>query len=172
MKYVFVLVAALAFPLGAAAEAPEGGRTGEAKFIGVTHAVRIAEQEMVARAVEADMERRKGYLVYEVKLVDRDTVFKAYVNARTGEIVSTRSMWLRNQLDYLFGSDRYDVMDATISLGDVLQQLEAASPGVVREVEFDTEGGVPVYEIEMSSPAGEATIYVDVLTGDRILGDL
>lgn len=158
----FVLPAALLAlaPAAAFAAAPP---------IGITRAVAIAEKAVGGRGTEAELDRRgDGGLVYEVELATSDTLYEVDIDARNGRVLDKRRLRLASYYARWFDSGRLESIASGRSLSQLLGDLERRSGGRVREVSFDVEGGQPRYEVEISTAAGVADIYLNPKTGERL----
>lgn len=140
----------------------------EAKLLSLVAAVEAVEGKVAGHVIEAEMDREKGRFVFEMDVVEKGTLSKVRLDARTGEIISTKKSWLKNTWRDIWDSDRYDLPDTIAPLSKTLKDIEQHSTGSVQKVEFDVEDGVSLYEIKISSGAGKAEIYVDVKTGERL----
>lgn len=149
-------------PTAALAQLPE------AKLLTLLAAVEIVEQKYPGHVIEAEMDREKGRFVFEIDVVEKNTVSTVILDARTGEVISTEESWLKGKWDKLWNSDRYNFKGPVSPLSETLKRVQQDSTGEVRQVEFDMEDGMALYEIEISSSAGKAEIYVDVQTGERL----
>ena len=132
----------------------------------LARAVAAAEQALSGRAVEAELDAANDRLIYEVELVRNATLHVVAIDARTGRLVSTgarrwETLW-RSWFDpgFLQPSGR--------PLASILAAIEAETGGRLREIRLDTDGGQPIYEVEIATAAGVAEILVDPVTGRRL----
>jgi uncharacterized membrane protein YkoI len=138
--------------------------------IGVRKAVDIAERAIPGQVVEVDLDtRRNSRLYYEVVVARRDGVLhELIIDAMTGKIKSTRqerleTFWLR-----LTQRGTFTALAKMKPLSRMLAEVERDSNGQVIDVDFELEGGQARYEVEVSTRAGIASIYLDARSGKRL----
>ena len=136
--------------------------------VGIARAVAAAERALPGRALEAELEARDGRFVYEVEVMAEGLIQEVLIDARTGRHIATspkraESLWRR-----WFDSDWAATARLGGPLAPRLAALERQSRGRVREVGFEVEGGVPLYEIEIQAPAGKTEVHIDARTGERL----
>ncbi len=165
-KLLIPIVAAVAL---ASTAAFAWGQSARSEPIGITRAVAIAEQDTGARALDAELDgRRDGTLVYEVELATTKALHEVHIDARTGRIIAKRAPRLASTWARWFDDEEMQGVAQTRPLADLLAALERRSNGSVREVSFDVENGQARYEVEISTQAGIADIYLDPKTGQRL----
>lgn len=153
----------------AVAAAPSAGQTQSQSPIGIARAVAIAERATGARAMDAELDhRRGGRLVYEVELARNRTIHEVDIDARSGKILSQRTPYIDTYRTRWFDSEEFRHIARARPLSGILQELERRTGGRVLEVSFDVEAGQAHYEIEISTRAGVTDIYLDPRTGQRL----
>lgn len=163
-RYVMIAVAAASAPLAGAAAQP-GAQPG---LIGVTRAVHIAEQRLSARALEAELDRRGGRLVYEIELVRGSTLHEALIDARTGRLIQSATPPFEGLWRRWFDAESLGISGAG-RLAPTLVALEREKNGRVREAGFDSDDGLAQYEVEFATAAGVADVYIDTRSGKRMV---
>lgn len=162
MSRSIILAGALVAMLPPAALAQSGA-------IGMPRAIEIAERATGGRTIEAELDgRRNGALVYEIELADSGTLHEVDVDARSGRIVARRTPRLESFWANWVEDDELRAVASARPLADMLRGLERRSDGRVTEVSFDVEAGQARYEVEISTSAGTADIYLDPKTGRRL----
>lgn len=137
--------------------------------IGVTRAVKIAEDATGgAQVLDADLDERGRRLVYDVDLVKDGREIEIAVDAMTGAIVSRRTPRLGKLLSDGVDKDERLALKGARPLSQSLTALEAETGGRVIDVGFDVEAGQARYEVEISTKAGVADVYLDPATGERL----
>lgn len=139
-----------------------------APLIGITKAVAAAERALPGHALEAELDARGGRQVYEIELLSGRSLHEVLIDARTGRMVGkapirAESLWRR-----WFDSDWNATIAGSRPLAPRLAALERQSGGKVREVGFDVEGGIPVYEVEIAAAAGVTEVHIDARSGERL----
>jgi uncharacterized membrane protein YkoI len=154
------LIAAAALAAGAAGLAH--AQTAAPTPIGVARAVSAAESTLGARAFEAELDRERGRLVYEVSLVKDGRAVQAEVDAATGEIVRrTTPKTLRLPLR---GENLKAAQTAPRTLSQTIAAVETATHGKVTDIGLEQRGGRHYYEVELAG-AQDRDILVDLRTG-------
>ena len=146
--------------------APLAAQVADTRPIGVTRAVSAAEKALSARAVEAELDTRKGRLVYDIELVRGGALHDAVIDARSGRLLASGKQRWESLWASWFDKDRFAATSRP--LGATLAALEAETGGRVEEVSLDDDGGRAVYEVELATAAGVAEIAVDPATGKRL----
>lgn len=159
MKYALFLAAAAIGISTAAVAAPASP--------GLVGAVKAAERHAKGQAIEADLDTlRSGRRVYEVDVLTRGTLREVTVDAASGKVLRTSRQRVEG---WFWGTDRLtSALRGARPLADLLREAEARSGGKVVDVELDIEGGRARYEVELSTAAGIAGIYLDPQTGRRL----
>jgi uncharacterized membrane protein YkoI len=146
--------AAVAFAAPAAAQAPRPG-------VPLARAVSAAEQGLSARAFDAELDRERGVLVYEIDLVKDGRLLEARVDAQTGKLQRDARVSSRRP----FGGDKLKAaQSAPRTLTDVIAGVEDATKGRVTDIGLERRGGRYYYEVELAG-ARDREIRVDMLTG-------
>lgn len=153
---------ALAAAAGVQAQTPAHGLVRLSKAIGV------AESQLSARAIEADLQSRDGRLVYEIDLVRDATLHRAYVDSRSGKLVAVSRPRLENWVLPWIDSQRLREGARAVPLAGRLAQLEERNHGEVKDVEFSVEGGRGVYEVQFVTAAGAGKVRIDGASGKRL----
>jgi uncharacterized membrane protein YkoI len=162
MRTISALIALLSLSIAsAAAQTPEA-----AQLIGVTRAVEVAEKATSARALEADLDGYNGRLVYEIELVRDSRLHRVRVDAETGVVISKTAPRIERLWRRVFDAKSLGSSDV-LSLTPILTALEQEKNARVQDVEFENEGGVALYEIELETAAGVADVFVDARSGEQ-----
>src|SRR5690606_2946654 len=100
--------------------------------IGIAKAVAVAETALGARAFEAELDRERSRLVYEIKLVKDGRALEADLDATTGAIVRQNSptAW---RLPFRSENLRA-VQTAPRTLTQTVAAVEGATRGTVTEI--------------------------------------
>jgi uncharacterized membrane protein YkoI len=159
-KLIPIVAAAALFGTAAAAVAQTP------QPIGATRAVAIAEKALSARALEADLDIEKGQMVYEIELVRGGALYEARVDAMNGALLAQHKKRVESVWAGWFDKDK--LAKATQPLSATLAALESETGGKVEEVDFDTDDGRAVYQVELTTSAGTAEIAIDAATGKRL----
>ncbi|MGB3491439.1 MAG: PepSY domain-containing protein [Elainellaceae cyanobacterium] len=120
--------------------------------ITLSRAVQIAETFAEGSAVEAELERENGNIVYSVSIGNQEII----VDANTGEILDTET----DDEDDAELQQRFEM----IPLQQAIQAAEAFVEGQAASAELEVEDGGLVYEVEI----GDQEIYIDAGNG-RVL---
>lgn len=163
MRFLLLAAAAATLLAGSLRAQPD-----DDGLVGVTRAVTVAERQLSARAIEAELETRSGRLVYEVDLVRGETLHRATIDARSGRLLSSDKPRIENWIRSWVDLDRLRQGGRVAPLGGRLAALERQSGGQVHEVEFSLRKGRPIYTIELSTHAGTGEVRIDALTGERL----
>lgn len=144
---------------------PTAAQSLQNDLIGVTRAVAIAENQLMGRATEADLESKGSRVFYEVDVVKGGKQYEVHIDARSGKVLATIaprawSSW--------FAPNEFSHVRSGLPLAGILTTWERRSGGKVTEVSYDVEAGQPRYEIEIATGAGVAELYVDPRTGNRL----
>jgi uncharacterized membrane protein YkoI len=139
-----------------------------APLIGVTRAVAAAERALPGHALEAELESRRGRLMYEIELLSGDQLHEVLIDARSGRTIAKDRIRAESLWRKWFDSDWGTTVKSAGRLAPRLAALERQANGKVREVGFDVERGVPVYEVEIAGSAGITEVHIDARTGKRL----
>jgi len=158
MRTPLLAVAALAASLAGVAHA----QTAAPRPIGVAKAVSVAETTLGARAFEAELDRERGTLVYEIKLVKDGRALEAEVDATSGALLrqSSPTAW---RLPFR-ADDLRVVQSAPRTLTQTIAAIEAATHGTVTEIGLERRGERHYYGVELAG-APDREILVDLRTG-------
>lgn len=94
-------------------------------------AVEAVEQKMQSHVIEIEMDRKKGRLVYEIDVVLDASASHVVLDARSGEIISSKKPWLENTWHDIWDSDRHDLLGNISPLSEILKNIEKNSTGRV-----------------------------------------
>ncbi len=137
--------------------------------ISASRAVAAAEKATGAKAMDVDLDQRRGRLVYEIDLADGGKLIEVEIAAQTGEVLSQRMPRFEN----LWGEGVEPVETRALAqarpLSETLAALEQETGGRALDVDFDVEAGQARYEVELSTKAGVAEVYLDPMTGERLV---
>lgn len=160
---------AIALALAAAAAGmPAHAGVNGTQVIGATRAVDIAEQAIDGQVLEVDLDRTGKRMVYEVDVAKGQSLHELKIDAKSGKIISTSTSRVGNYWRQLFASDALNSAARSRPLSELLKKLEGSTGGRVREASFEMEHGEPRYEVEISTRAGVAELYLDPKTGQRL----
>lgn len=159
----FLCLAAIPLGLGIAAPAEAAQNP-----IGVLRAVERAERAVKGQVVEVDLDRRAGgRLVYEIDVADGRAVREIEIDAYTGNVIANSRRLLAGWLWPIYDKALPRVANAR-PLSTILRDLENRTGGKVIDVDFEVESGQPRYEVDLSTQAGIASMYLDPQTGQRL----
>ncbi len=136
--------------------------------IGIVRAIAAAEKALPGSVLEAELESRDGRAFYEVEMLSGGRLHDVRIDARTGRHLGTSSKRAESVWRSWFDSSWAAAAALRGPIAPRLTALERQSQGKVREVGFDVEAGVPVYEIEISAAAGTTEVHIDARTGKRL----
>ncbi len=136
--------------------------------ITLVRAVSIAEATIKGQVMEVDRDRRKdGRLIYEIDVVQGQTLRELEIDAYSGAVLKNRREHLEGWFWRVNGNALSTLKEAQ-PLSVTLRTLEADTGGEVIDVDFDTESGQSRYEVELSTRTGVAGIYLDPRSGKRL----
>src|SRR5213593_3705051 len=122
-----LLATTIAVPPASGQTARPGGVSGPQTSL--AQAVRVAEQQTGGRARKAEMERKQGTYVYEIKTLSKDKSAKVLVDPASGNIVRIVTPGVISSLSHVF--DRKDQLKEQAALA----RLEASPMGLVAAIE-------------------------------------
>ena len=161
MKYL--IPAALLLALGPAAPAMAAPRP-----LDLLGAVERAERAVQGQVVEVDLDRdRQGRQVYEIEVVRKGDLREVRIDARTGRVLGSSPERIEGLMWQVKGNDLVALAKAR-PLSAIIRDIETRSGGKVIDVDFDVEGGQARYELDLSTDAGIAGLYIDPKTGQRL----
>ncbi|OLB41612.1 MAG: hypothetical protein AUI04_06610 [Candidatus Rokubacteria bacterium 13_2_20CM_2_64_8] len=135
----------------------------------LAQAVRVAEQQTGGRARKAEMERKQGTYVYEIKTLSKDKSAKVLVDPASGNIVRIVTPGVISSLSHVF--DRKDQLKEQAALA----RLEASPMGLVAAIEAaEKETGGRGVEAALANLYGATLFEVKVvkdLTVQRVVVD-
>lgn len=156
-RWVAVLTAVAFMPLVAFAQ--EG-------LAGLSRAIGVAERSLGARAIEGRLETRDDALVYEISLARAGSFHKAFVDARSAQLVGVQEPRLEGI--YRRWMDNARLWAAQRALAPMLVVLEEHAQGQVHKVAMRMKKGHPIYEVQIETVHGVAEIDLDAATGKRL----
>lgn len=159
--FAIVGVLAVAAAAPTQAQTPAAPAMARQHLVPLSQAVATAEQALGARAFDAELDRQKGALVYEIELVKEGREVEARVDALTGRMLPP-SQKPRLRLPTVSDSLRA-VQSAPRSLSQVISMVERATKGKVSEIGLERSDGRHYYEIELAG-AADREVRVDLLT--------
>jgi len=137
-------------------------QTAAPRPVGVAKAVAAAETALGARAFEAELDRERGQLVYEIKLVKDGRAVEAEVDAATGQLVRQGKP---SALRLPFRAENLRaVQTAPRTLTQTISAVESATRGTVTDIGLERRGDRHYYEVELAG-AQDRDILVDLRTG-------
>jgi Predicted membrane protein len=171
-RTLLLAAATAAIALPGFAQAPQGGPQGAPPrppassaarpHVSLAQAVATAEQAVGGRAFDAELDREKGVLVYEIDLVKDGRAVEVQVDATTGKIISRRQP---AGVRLPFTSEHLKVaQSAPRTLSQTITLVENATKGRVSEISLERKGGRYYYEAELAG-AQDREVRVDVRTG-------
>lgn len=157
-RTLILTAAAAALALPALAQPPAA----EPRPVPLAQAVAAAEQALAARAFDAELDRERGRLVYDIDLVKDGRPVEAKVDALSGKLIRhSRPAAVRLAL----GADRLKAAQAAPrTLTQTIALLEGATRGRVSDIGLEREGGRYYYEAELAG-APDREVRVDLRTG-------
>lgn len=158
----------LTIAAAAALASPLAAQNNPARTIGLTRAVAAAERALPGIALEAELEAQGGRLVYEVELLSKGRIHDVRIDARSGRMLANAPARVESMWRAWFDADWATMSQATRPLAPRLATLERQAGGTVRDVGFDVEGGIPIYEVEIATAAGRTEIHFDARSGQRL----
>ncbi|MBJ3774555.1 PepSY domain-containing protein [Acuticoccus mangrovi] len=160
------VLAGLGAPLALAQEASPSR-------IGMGAAVAAALAEVPGGVLEAELERERGGLVYEIEIAGTETLHEVVVDAATGKVVSAETRAIEGMWRGWFASERFEAArGASGRLAQFIAAAEERGGGSAKELSLDEENGRLYYEFELLAPTGEVDVAVDLATGEVLLGDV
>jgi len=154
-----VLAATTAVTQAAAQQqARPDGASGLQPQTSLAQAVRVAEQQTGGRARKAEMERKRGTYVYEVKTVSKDKSAQVVVDPASGNVLRVATPGVISSLGHVF--DRKDQLKEQAALA----RLEASPMTLVGAIESaEKETGGRAVEAALASLYGSTLFEVSVL---------
>lgn len=156
-RWVAVLAAIALMPLAASAQ--EG-------LAGLSRAIGIAERSLGARAIEGRLETRDDVLVYEISLARAGAFHKAFIDAKTAQLIAVQEPRLEGF--YRRWMDNARLWAAQRALAPMLVTLEEHAQGRVHKVAMRMKKDRPIYEVQIETVHGVAEIELDATTGKRL----
>jgi uncharacterized membrane protein YkoI len=158
---VTVSVVSLATPVTAQVVRPK---------VTLAQAVSTAENQLGARAYDAEFDVDLGDMVYEVSLVKNGKPIQALIDANTGQLVR-HAQSFRARLP-IVGEHLNAAQAAPRSLSETIARVEEATRGRVAEIGLERRGGRHYYEVELVG-AEDREVLVDLRSGaiTPMLGD-
>ena len=132
------------------------------ELAGLAKAVSTAEASLDARAFDAELDRERGGLVYEVSLVKNGRAVHADIDAVTGKLVRQKS---QRALPWVEDKDELKAAQtAPRNLTQTIAMVEGATKGKVSDISMERRQGRHYYDVELVG-AQDRDVMVDVLTG-------
>lgn len=154
--------------ISAAIGLPAIAQSNDEGLVRISRAVNVAERQLSARAIEAELETSGGRLVYEIDLVRGETLHRARVDARSGRLISVIKPRAENFVRSWIDGERLRRGGKAAPLADRLVALEQHSGGEVKEVAFALKKGRALYDIELATHAGTGHVLIDAHSGERV----
>lgn len=149
--------AALASPAFA-----QGSAGSLAATVPLAQAVATAEQAVGGRAFDAELDRERGVLVYEIDLVKDGRAVEVHIDAATGRVVrQQRPAGVRLPFT---GEHLKAAQGAPRSLSQTIALVEGATKGRVTDIGLERDRGRYYYEAELAG-AQDREVRVDLRTG-------
>ncbi|WP_420136330.1 PepSY domain-containing protein [Sphingomonas sp.] len=158
----YLLLGAIALGAGAQAQVPAHGG------VRLSRAIGIVESHVSGRAIEADVQKRGGRLVYEIDVVRGPILHRALVDIQSGKLISVTRPRLENWTLPWLDPERLREGARAVPLAERLELLEERNHGEVRDVDFAVEHGRGVFEIEFATAAGIGKVRIDGVSGKRL----
>lgn len=136
--------------------------------IGAVRAIEAAQAGGNGRAFDVEIDSYQGRPVYEVKLMRGNGYQEVAVDAMSGQVLSRTTPRIQGYVWRWTDRKERAHFNNARPLAEVIAALEQRSGGTVTDASFDVEGGQPRYEVELSTNAGTADIYLDPKTGERL----
>ncbi|WP_203362852.1 PepSY domain-containing protein [Bacillus sp. REN10] len=123
-------------------------------------AKQIALKHRKGTVADIDLDLARGQWVYEVEVRTKNGENEVYIDAQTGEVLSTNNEdWHDDQ----WNDSRNDQVSITREQAKQIALKEAS--GKVVEIDLDHKRGKWVYEVEVRTARSEVDIYIDAQTG-------
>jgi len=129
------------------------------------------ESSSSSHVMEAEIDSHKGQLAYEIDLVNGEKISTVYVDARTGKTIATEEPRIENAWLKVFDRELKMFREINQPLAARIVAIETEMNGKVREVEFDIENDMPIWEMEVEASTGMAELKIDAKTGNRLETD-
>lgn len=139
----------------------------EPGMIGLIEASVIAEQNLKANLLEAELDTKDDTLCYKIDLSKAGDHFQLWINAHSGTILRARKPFVSNLWIDIAAGEKYRIANSMPSPTPWLRAVEAETGGKIEYVRFDIEDDQPQYEVGLVTDAGTAEIVIDALTGSR-----
>lgn len=133
---------------------------------GLSRAIGVAERSLGGKAIEGQLETRSGKLVYEVRLARAGGFHRAYIDARSAQLIAVEQPKLEGIYRRWLDGDR--IKATRPALAPILMALETHATGRVHKVAMKIHDDVPYYEVEIETANGVAQIAIDAMTGKRL----
>ncbi|MEX6725052.1 PepSY domain-containing protein [Parapedomonas caeni] len=141
--------------------------------VGLRQAVRVAEEAVQGRALEAELDTLRGRPVYEVDVLRGRSVHRAVIDAQSGTLISRDRQVVDSLYLRVFRSDRLGAArTAERPLVDLIAAVETQTRGKVQEVSLDEMDGRLYLEMDVAIEGRRQEITVDPRSGTMILGAL
>lgn len=135
--------------------------------IGLVDATVIAENNLKASLLNAELDTKDDTLCYKVDVAKGGNLFQIWINAHTGMVVRAKKPFLSNLWIDVAAGERLKVVANVPKPTAWLRTLERETGGTIEYVRFDIDDGQPAYEVGLVTEAGSAEIVIDALTGER-----
>jgi len=161
----------LAFAVAIAISSPAFAQSADNDVMDLSTVVANVESSTSSHAMEAEIDSHKGQLAYEIDLVNGEKISTVYVDARTGETIATEEPRIENIWRKVFDRELKMFREINQPLAARIATIETEMNGKVREVEFDIEDDMPIWEVEVATASGTAELKIDAKTGNRLETD-
>lgn len=150
-----------------AAAVGAGAEEHEPTMISIIEAVGIAQTNMKANLLAAELDTKDDTLCYKVDVSKAGNHFQLWINAHTGTIVRARKPFFSNLWIDVAAGEKLRLANNVPSPLDWLRVVESETGGTIDYVRFEIEDDQPQYDIGLATNAGAAEIVIDALTGKR-----
>ena len=134
---------------------------------GLLDAVKLAERTTKGQVIEVEADRNsRGRLTYELDVVVDGNIQELRIEDRAGRFATTSTHKWTSWVRGLFASDRGTRNFKPLS--SIIVDLQRRSGGTVTDVEFEDDDNRLRYQIDISTSAGTASLYIDPRTGQRL----
>ncbi len=137
------------------------------ELIGLIRAGEIAEQNLNARLIEAELDTKDDILCYKIDVAKAGDHFQLWINAHTGSILRAKKPFLSNLWIDVAAGKRLKVARNVPSVLPHMRRLQQETGGDVQYMRFDIADDQPQYEVEIMTQAGPTELLVDAVTGAR-----
>ena len=139
------------------------------KIITSEEANKIAlSQTNNGKILKTELDTEKGFLVYEIKVLDGNIKREFEIDAATGNILE-----IDNERTFINVNNAQTTNTNTATTGNNISiddakkiALDNSKNGKIKSIEFDYKNGIPVYEVEVAEGFMEKEFLIDATNGN------